>query len=65
MRRHRAWRDAASLRSNDRATASDVPYGQDHRKRWRGADAYATARSWNPSDLLVVDLSERDDTVAV
>ncbi len=34
-------------------------------KHWRGADAYAIARNWNPSDLLVVDLGERDDAVAV
>jgi hypothetical protein len=34
-------------------------------KHWRGSDAYATARNWNPSDLLVVDLIERDDAVAV
>jgi hypothetical protein len=33
------------------------------RKQSRGADAIATARDWNPDDLLVVD--DRDDALAV
>jgi hypothetical protein len=35
------------------------------RKQWRGTDAIANARGWNPDDLLVVEISERDDALAV